>query len=67
MAVVKDLAAATRRNWSAWARRAAERGDQARSLRFLDQLPDNHPSLEPLAPADRDGLRRQLRVGASAP
>lgn len=61
MADAKTYRAATLANWRAWARRAVERRDGARALRFLDSLPDGHPSLDGVTPDDRAQLRAQLQ------
>lgn len=53
-------------NWKAWVRNGVERGAAvaARRGRFLDALPDNHPSLEGVAPDDRADFSRRLHAAA---
>lgn len=53
-------------NWKTWARNGIDRGadEAARRARFLDALPDNHPSLDGVAPDDRADLSRRLNTAA---
>lgn len=65
MADAKSYRVATLRNWFAWARKARERGlpNAQRALRFLDAMPDGHPSLEGVTAEARARLRATLAGG----